>query len=88
MDSEKEFWYQPRNGGGGVCVRVCVRVSERNDTFQLLEVYNFFVLFWDRLERGSINIRQSLNTWNYHYHSVVSVDHKQQLRADRSERWT
>ena len=30
-----------------------------------------------------------LNTWNYHVHfSVVSVDHKQQLRADRSERWT
>ncbi len=32
---------------------------------------------------------QSLNTWNQHVQiSVVSVDHKQQLIADRSERWT
>ncbi len=32
---------------------------------------------------------QSLNVWNYHVQfCVVCADHKQQLRADRSERCT
>ncbi len=49
-------------------------------------VSNFVNLSWTFRAKYEA---QSLNTWNYHVQfSVVSVDHKQQLRADRSERCT